>query len=486
MTQRMTAPGHMKQTREIQNFGRNLCFKPRWIHAPTSESELRAILLEHKDGKVRVVGSRHSWSDAIRTEDTLIDMGHFQHVRVNEQNGRSHVTVGAGCQIKRLLAALNKEGLTIPSLGLVTEQTIAGAVATGTHGSGKHSLSHYVRSLRLMCFDETGESPQIVEISDGIGLQAARCSLGCLGIVVELTLPCVPQYFVQEKVTWCETIEDVLALEKDAPLLQTHLLPHRWSFAVMERSVAAEPRRRRFAALYRLYWFLNFDVGMHLLIKLFASVLRSRRLVHLLFSWIVPACAFTRWVVVDRSDRALVMEHELFRHLELEVFVVRSRLVEAAGFVEDILRLADDASYQLPTKTHEKLQTAGLLDSLAPIKGTFTHHYPITFRRILPDDTLISMASGSVEDCYAISLITYVEPREEFFSLATFLSNSMCELFHARIHWGKWFPQTGEQVNQLYPQLDEFRDVCYRFDPNGVFRNEFVVEKLGPWENEAI
>jgi xylitol oxidase len=89
------------------------------------------------------------------------------------------------------------------------------------------------------------------------------------------------------------------------------------------------------------------------------------------------------------------------------------------------------------------------------------------------------MASGDSEDWYAISFITYVEPRDDFYALATFLANSMFELFGARIHWGKWFPQTGEQVNQLYPEISEFRNVCHQFDPKGVFRNAFIREKLG-------
>jgi len=55
----------------------------------------------------------------------------------------------------------------------------------------------------------------------------------------------------------------------------------------------------------------------------------------------------------------------------------------------------------------------------------------------------------------------------------------MFELFQARIHWGKWFPQNSDQLNQLYPKIDIFRDVCCSHDPNGVFRNRFVEEKLG-------
>jgi len=164
-------------------------------------------------------------------------------------------------------------------------------------------------------------------------------------------------------------------------------------------------------------------------LKLFASVLRSKKLIHFFFHKVVPSLIFLRWVVTDRSDSTLVMEHELFRHLEIELFVTRSKVSEAASFVADILQFADDANHKLSISTYEKLQKADLLDSLESIKGKFTHHYPICFRRILPDDTLISMASGEFEDWYAISFITYVEPRDDFYALATFLANISCKQY---------------------------------------------------------
>ncbi len=474
----------MTQRKVVTNFGRNLRFEPRQILAPKDASELLGILQEHRDGAIRVVGSRHAWSDGIVTDDVLIDMRHFNHVRVHEDasTGEPRATVGGGCQIKTLLAALNESGLTTPSLGLITEQTIAGATATGTHGSGAHSLSHYVVSVRVARFDESGDA-QIVEISDGVELQAARCSLGCLGVVVELTVRCVPQYYVEERATRCDSIEEALASEAEFPLQQFYLIPHSWSYLVQRRRVVPELRRRGGAALYRIYWFVAIDVALHLLIKLFASVLRSQRLVRLYFRAVVPAVVFPRWVVVDRSDRALVMEHELFRHFELEAFVRREHVVEAANLVVEILKWADAGSWQLSESTEAKLRAAGLLDALQAVRGRFTHHYPVCFRRVMRDDTLISMSSCSrasvSDDWYAISFITYVEPRDEFCALASFLANSMYELFGARIHWGKWFPQSREQVDQLYPRMGKFRDVCVRFDPKGTFRNDFVDDKLG-------
>ena len=464
----------------IKNFGHNVSFKPSHIYTPSDRDELVTVLNEHKSGKIRVVASKHSWSDLIKTDDVIINMGRFNYVEVHGEGDETHVVVGAGCQVKRLLKELNRKGLTLPSVGLIAEQTIAGATATGTHGSGKHSLSHYIQSARIACFDQSGESAQIVDIAEGDELRAARCSLGALGVVVEVTLPVIPQYYVEEKATFCGSIDEALVLEKSAPLQQFFLVPHSWNFLAQERRASPDNRRKGGAFLYRIYWFLSIDLGLHLGLKLFVSVFRSRGLTRFFFRSIVPTFIFAKWRVTDRSDRALVMKHELFRHLELEAFVTRSRVVEAAAFVKDILQYSDDKNHQLSDSTVALIQRAGLEQPLSDIAGQFTHHYPVCFRRIMPDDTLISMASGGSEDWYAISFITFLQPRDDFFALATFLSNSMSELFGARIHWGKWFPQTREQVNKLYPNIDAFNSIREKHDPNGVFQNDFIKDKLGP------
>ncbi len=232
------------------------------------------------------------------------------------------------------------------------------------------------------------------------------------------------------------------------------------------------------APLYRWYWFLNMDLGLHLLIKLFAAVLRSKRLVRFLFRRLLPLAVFPRWVVTDRSDRMLVMEHELFRHLEMEVFVPAAQIVPAE-YVAQVLQVADGSKVGLSAAVREKLTRIGLLEALEGLQGTYCHHYAVCFRRVLADDTLISMSSGS-EDCwYSISFITYVQPREPFYGLARFLAASMAKLFGARLHWGKWFPLEAEDVRPMYPALAEFQDICQRFDPRGVFRNQYVTSVLG-------
>jgi hypothetical protein len=172
------------------------------------------------------------------------------------------------------------------------------------------------------------------------------------------------------------------------------------------------------------------------------------------------------------------MEHELFRHLEIELFVTAPQVPEAAAFVREVLEVfAGTGTVSDPLRARlESVDMAARLDSLA---GTFTHHYPICFRRVLADDTTLSMASGSNDPWYAISFITYVEPRDAFYGMADFLAQSMAALFMARPHWGKYFPLAGKTVEQLYPELATFRSLCRRVDPSGVFRNAFLERALG-------
>jgi hypothetical protein len=127
------------------------------------------------------------------------------------------------------------------------------------------------------------------------------------------------------------------------------------------------------------------------------------------------------------------------------------------------------------------LEAIGMLEELKRHRGVFTYHYSITFRRVLPDDTLISMTAGAAEPYYAISMITYVEPRDCFYELASFLARSMVRLFDARLHWGKYFPLTNAEIEASYPRLPEFRALSRQVDPHGVFRNEFAQRVLfGP------
>jgi hypothetical protein len=376
----------------VENFGRNVRFRPRIVAEPKSEDDVLRILDEHRGARLRAIGRMHSYSEAACCEDLLVDLRYLNSVRIERrENNGVWATIGAGCQVKRVLAELERQaGVTLPSVGLITEQAIAGAVSTGTHGSGKHSLSHYVAEVRVATYDASTGQAIIRTISDGPELRAARCSLGCLGIIVSVSFRARPQYCVEEHFQRYDTLAEVIAAERVFPLQQFYVMPWKWDFWVQHRRESPQPRSR-LAWLYRLYFFLVMDVGLHLVILFLTKLYRHRWATRFFFRRLLPIGVIRHWVVVDKSQDMLVMEHELFRHVEIEVFVTRPRLAAALDFVQELLRYFDGDPNVLSAATRENLKKLGLLNSTDV--GAYTHRYPICVRRILPDDTLISMAS---------------------------------------------------------------------------------------------
>ena len=115
----------------VTNFGANRSFRPNHIFTPRNDEELLNILSECHGRRLRAIGRLHSWSEALVADDVLLDMRHFQEIRVERRDGRHWITAGAGCQIKQLLDELTRQSAgTLPALGLITEQTIAGAIST--------------------------------------------------------------------------------------------------------------------------------------------------------------------------------------------------------------------------------------------------------------------------------------------------------------------------------------------------------------------
>jgi len=456
----------------IRNFGGNVEVRPQRYVSPGTEQDVLTLLANHPR-QVRVSGTRHAWSPLIQTDDVLIVLDRLTDVRVVHTAGRTLVKAQGGCPIWKVLEALNEHGLTLPSVGLITAQTVAGAISTGTHGSGRSSLSHFVQEVRLACYDGKDSTPRIVTISAGPELKAARCSLGCMGVILEVTFSTVPQYHVCEQLMPVKGPEQALEQEADWPLQQFFLIPHLWKFYTQRRRVA--PAGNRLVAdLYRFYWMLCMDLGLHLLVLATARYLASPRCVRALFRRILPCFIFQRLAVTDRSDRQLVMQHDLFRHLEEELFVRRQHLSEALQIVEEVLRVADNPLHVLQPFVRGRLAEANLLQQLDQLGGKWTHHYPICIRRVAPDDTLISMSAGGFDDWYAISLITYTEPRKPFLEVAAFLAKALGVLCEARPHWGKWFPWHESQCVPQHPGMAEFRRIVERHDPEGVFSNAFV------------
>lgn len=477
---------------EICNFGGNIRFRPGHYYEPRTEEEVLDILRRHARGRVRVGGALHSWSDLVVSGDAVVSMRHWRQIDFLEDAGGGVVAaVGSGWQIKHLLRALRPRQLTLPAIGLITEQTVVGAIATGTHGSGNHSLGHYIQSVRFAAYDEATGEPRVYEVDDGPELRALRCHLGCLGIILSVTFRCRPEYCVGERNARYATMEEVLAEEPDSPLQHFFLVPHAWSYIAQHRAPAAPMRSVPYRIDMRAYligWFLTMDVGLHLAMKFLCSRWGGRSLTRSFFRRVMPYALIEEKTFVGRSDEILTWRHELFRHFEMELFVPGEHVTAAARMIAEVLKVCDGIE-EPAAEEASALQSIGLLNELRGLRGTYTHHYPICVRRVLRDDTLISMSSGDDEAWYSFSLITLRRPTDDFRGMADFLANVVSRLFRGRLHWGKYFPLDAAYARSAYPCLPEFFEICRRYDPHGVFQNDFtrrVLEEVMDAESERV
>lgn len=462
-----------RATRTLTNFGGNVSFRPKFLYAPATEDEVREILDRHRGEPIRVIGSLHSWSPIAETPGVAIDLRRMQRVEIRRSAAGVEAWVGGGCTIDRLLRILEEDaGVTLPAIGAVTQQTLAGAIATGTHGSGQHSISHTVDALRVVAYD--GSRAVVRAIEGGDALRAARCSLGCLGVVVAVRIRCVRRYYVEETVRSYGTLAEALAQRDAHPLQYFILSPFAWRFVAFRRHGVAgrpDPWRRLYAWLRRLQYLVFVDVGFHLAFSIAASRLRSPRVIRALYRVAGPLFLERKRPVVDRSDRALTLNHHFFRHVEMELAIPESSLEAATDVIRFVTEVFGGEDPEPPPGVREALERIDLMQELDDWRGSYAHNYPLSYRLVLADDTFLSQSSGG--ERYTISWFCYAKDTRAFTDYAAFIARSLARLYDARPHFGKLFPLSMREVERLYPDLSKVRRECEVVDPDGSFQNAF-------------
>ena len=290
-------------------------------------------------------------------------------------------------------------------------------------------------------------------------------------------------YLLEETTRWFDRIEDVVECEADYPRQQFYLVPWSWRwYAQLRRPLPPSKDSAPGAAarMHRAFRLVGVDLLLNGAVRTLAARLRWWTGIRLLYRRMFPLVARSGMHVVDHSTRLLTMRHDLYRHVEMELFVPRHHLVRAAAFVAWVLRWCGGEPTPLPYSLAQDDFGCDVLEVVQALKGTYVHDYLVTFRKVLADDTLISMTSGDRSEAwYAISLVTYQRDHLPFLGMAAFLAASMASVYGARPHWGKICPLSTAAVERLYPDLPRFRSVCAAIDREQVFVNDFARRVLG-------
>jgi FAD-linked oxidoreductase len=182
---------------EWRNWSGSVAAQPERFIRPRTEADLAQAIAAAR--KVRVVGAGHSFMPLCETDGTLISLADLE-ATLEIAPDRQTVWAPAGWGLDRLTAALWAEGLSLINQGDINPQSLAGATATGTHGTGAElgSLATQARGFRLAMADG-----QIVECGPELRpdlYQAQRLSLGLLGVAVAIRINVLPAYHLEERI----------------------------------------------------------------------------------------------------------------------------------------------------------------------------------------------------------------------------------------------------------------------------------------------
>ncbi len=392
--------------------------------------------------RVKVVGSGHSFSDIACTGGRMISVEGLAGVLSVDAEAGS-VTVGAGTTIRHLNRELAGRGLALENLGDIDRQTIAGAIATATHGTGVAygGLATFVQGLELVTAD--GEVLRCSATEEPEVFHCARVGLGALGVVTKVTLRCVPA-FALHHVEHVRRLPDLLneidELSASHDHFEFYWLPHTDTCATIANNRTDDLARSqkgiqrwRSEIFYQNY--------------LFGTIVRAGRVVPALVPRIAGLVAGTvkGREYVDRSERAFITAR-ILRFMEMEYALPRDRAAEAVLGVRELI------------------DAAGL-----------RVNFPVEVRFAAADDIPLSMAQGR-DTCYvAVHMARGVGYEAYFRGVETFM-----ERLGGRPHWAKVHYQRAETLAPRYPEWERFRSVRQKLDPEGSFANAYLDRVLGP------
>lgn len=434
------------------NWTGNVVAYPIRRTAPTTVAEVTdAVISAAESGtRVKCVGAGHSFTPAAATDGVLISLddltGIESIVPTRGTDGRvngADVTVWAGTRLHRLGPLLWDLGLAQPNLGDFAEQSLAGAVSTGTHGTGCRApgLPATVVGLQLVTADGTVMSCSRDSHPDVFA--AARLGIGALGIITKVTIRCVPAFALhadERPWTLSAVLQDMEGFARSADHAEFYWFPHTDAINVKRNTRLSGDADLR--PVGRLQTAISDEFLSN---EGFEAVCRAatRR------PSITPrlnrftARALSARTYTDRSYRVFASPRRVrFREMEYAV-----PIAAAGAVLGDIRDMVDRSGVLTP--------------------------FPMEVRFAAADDVWLSTAHGR-EVCYIAVHQYHRMDHTDLFRLAE-------EIFLAadgRPHWGKMHTRTADDLSSMVEHFDDFVAVRDRLDPDRVFGNTYTERVL--------
>jgi FAD-linked oxidoreductase len=425
-----------------KNWAGNQQSKPVRIERPASESDVVEIIRQAVLNKqrVKVVGSGHSFTGIAVPDEVMIDLTRLNQVRNVDHSG-GLITVQAGIVLSDLNAQLELHQLSMPNLGDVTYQTLAGALSTSTHGTGlqRTGLAAQIRAFRMV--SAAGEVLVCSPLENAEIFHCGRVSLGALGVITEVTLNVVPAFnlrAVEQPMRISDVLDNYSQLIEENDFFEFYWVPHtKWALTKANNvSSDAIDSPGRFATWYNKMFLENYAFGVLCRIgRLFPTLIPK-------LATILPSSGRVEYVNVSHR---IFSSKRLVKFYEMEYSISLDSLVPA---LRELMSMVDDRGFRIS--------------------------FPVEVRCTGSDDIPFSTSTGRRSAYIAVHMFKGSEYGEYFSAVEAILRR-----YEGRPHWGKIHNLNANDISSLYPEYQRFIEVRNQLDPEGVFTNDYLRRVLG-------
>jgi L-gulonolactone oxidase len=417
--------------------------RPARVLAPRSREELAEAVGAAAAGgeKVKVTGSGHSFTEAAMTEATMVRLDALRGVlEADRESGL--VKVGAGTVLRDLNQELAGLGLGLENMGDIDAQTVAGAISTGTHGTGAGfgNISARVEGVEMVLAD--GSVRELTAADDPELMRAARIGIGALGAISAVTLRCFPSFTLRREDS-AHRLAEVLDRFDEYAERNDHFelftFPYSDRALVLERNRTPEAPKPKSRVVALLNDVLLENWALEAMAATGKAMPRT-----------IPALSRFAGLVAtgtdnqDRSDRIFVNQRNV-RFTEMEYAVPRADGPAAVRRVIEWVR-----------------------------SNRFPVFFPIEVRVAAGDDASLSAAHERDTAYVAVHQYRGMEWRPYFEAVESITND-----YEGRPHWGKRHFQTAATLAPRFPRWTEFQQAREQLDPGRVFANEYTERVLG-------
>jgi L-gulonolactone oxidase len=432
------------------NYDAAVYFDHAQLRTPSSKADIVRIVQSaaERGQKVRVVGSGHSWSSVAVSEDILLSLWNYTGV-VGLDRDEMEVTVKAGTTLNQLNRYLNDRGLAMKNLGSISEQTVAGAISTGTHGNGMGfgNLATLVTGLEFV--NGKGELVSARVGSNVNMFKAAQVSVGMLGVITEVTLS-VEEIYLLREVLIRHTLDECLGQFDgimrggDHVKMWVELFSETCGVFAANRTSETRPRDNP-------NWTAkNMEVLVMEAILLISSWFPPS-VPHVMRLIFLPSSVFSPYDRVDTPPAVLEVPHSLPVHWEAELALPFEGCPAA---VRELRRIVIE--HRIPA------------------------NMPIEIRPVMGDDIWLSPNYGRLS-CHVTLTLYNPSPRAAHDYFQKFYEATRTTLnLSPRPHWGKYVTNaTRKDLSTLYPRLADFEKIRSEMDPRNIFINGALRDNFG-------